>query len=388
MSRLRRCIEVVGGFLRRSGARLGAIGAVTILALFAAMVSTLVAPGHAFGTSEPALPQGPADAVAGQPAEAASAGTVLVTLPWGDGDDQVGLLTCKEGLTRGPEALAVSPDGRIALLDSVNHRLVLLDERGRALRKIALQLAEPRFLAVDDQILYVLDADGERKLATFTWSGRAVTTVPLPMLDDVVTGLFATSDGACVEIAHRTSLLLGGAVGSSATASSLNSSRVSQRELAGRPLDRDMRQIAKATYNPKDGVRIRTGTIDSRDLEITGSNELRPILASGRAIEHLVSVDSDGHGGLLVGARLFMPEAPDSAKGAIAVTRLASDMSSGVGQAGQVKTAEGSVLLLAESSFAYLGQPYAVAPDGRIFQPIGSKQGYTLVVHTLAEAQP
>ena len=40
-------------------------------------------------------------------------------------------------------------------------------------------------------------------------------------------------------------------------------------------------------------------------------------------------------------------------------------------------------ITLSDSPFAYLGQPYVVAPDGRIFQPVGSDQGYTIFIHTL-----
>ncbi len=40
-------------------------------------------------------------------------------------------------------------------------------------------------------------------------------------------------------------------------------------------------------------------------------------------------------------------------------------------------------LTLSDSPFAYLGQPYVVAPDGRIFQPVGSDAGYAILVHSL-----
>jgi hypothetical protein len=48
-------------------------------------------------------------------------------------------------------------------------------------------------------------------------------------------------------------------------------------------------------------------------------------------------------------------------------------------------------LTLSDSPFAYLGQPYVVAPDGHIFQPVGSEAGYTIVVYSLPateEVQP
>jgi hypothetical protein len=389
MFKLRRCRAVAGKSLCVSGARLEAIWAVAVLTLAAVAVCAFITPGPVFAASDPAIAALGANATAGGPStEGPSKGTVLASLTWGDGAGQVGLISSKEGLTRGPEALAVAPDGRIAILDSVNRRLVLLDQNGRALGKIELPLAQPRFLAVDDQTLYVIDADADRRLATFTWSGKAVATTALPGFDDVVTGLFATSEGACVEIAHQSTLLLGSTLGSSAAARSLDSSRGSPRKLEGRPLDRDIRRVARTTYKPKDGVRIHTGTVNRPDLVVAATTELQPRLASGRAIEHLVSVDGDGRGGVLVGARLLRPEVRGSAKSTLAITRLAPDAGSGDRTAQPAQTAEGSVMLLAESGFAYLGQPYVVAPDGRVFQPFGTREGYTIVVHSFTDVQP
>jgi hypothetical protein len=361
MARLRRSRRVTGISLRRSGVRLGMVGLLGLSTLTVAAVGTFLTPEPVFGTSVP------------------SPGTVLVTLPWGSGSGQVGLLETKEGLTQGPEALSVAPDGRIAVLDSVNRRLVLLDQGGSLLGEIALQLAQPRFLAVDDQALYVLDADSDRRVSTYEWSGKLVSTVAAPTLDDVVTGLFATSQGAFLEIAHRSVLLLGSGTNTlydSTTTDSLNGSVL---QLAGRPLDRDITQVASATYGTVDGVRITTGTVNGSSMEITDSANLRPLLAAGQPIEHLVSLDGDGHGGLLVGARLLQPGVPSMSSSTLAITRLAS--------AG-TQPADGSVLLLAESTRAYTGQPYVVAPDGRILQPFASDDGYKIMVHSFEKVQP
>jgi hypothetical protein len=78
----------------------------------------------------------------------ADQGTLLVTLPWGNQAGQVGLAQPQQGLTRGPEALAVAPDGRIAVLDSVNRRVVFLDSAGQVTNTATVPLSEPRFLAV------------------------------------------------------------------------------------------------------------------------------------------------------------------------------------------------------------------------------------------------
>ena len=38
-------------------------------------------------------------------------------------------------------------------------------------------------------------------------------------------------------------------------------------------------------------------------------------------------------------------------------------------------------ILLRDSSIVYVGQPYTVAPDGRVYQPIATAAGYRIVVH-------
>ena len=118
------------------------------------------------------------------------------------------------------------------------------------------RLAQPRFLAVDDDALYVLDVDADHKLAMYTWAGERTGLVSLPPLGDVVTGLFATSEGACVEVAHRTTLLLGHPEELVLAANARTIAPQALRKVDGRPLNRDLRQAARTTYRPKDGVKI------------------------------------------------------------------------------------------------------------------------------------
>ena len=179
-------------------------------------------------------------------------GALLVTLPWGSGAGEVGFADTAEGLSRGPEALAVAPDGRIAVLDSVNSRLMLLDPTGRPFATAQIPLSAPRFLAVDDDELHVLDCDADRQLITFDWNGTDIGAVSVPELSDVVTGLFATDQGPCVEVSHETVVLLtpaGGAFRASAIRSS-EPNLASGRILAGRPLNRSLDRVAQATFEP------------------------------------------------------------------------------------------------------------------------------------------
>ena len=105
---------------------------------------------------------------------AASSGVLLATLPWGSGDGQVGLVSPAEGLVRGPEALAVAPDGRIAVLDSVNRRVLVLAVDGAVTGTISLSLQEPRFLAVTNTRIYVLDCDADQRLVQMSLERRLV----------------------------------------------------------------------------------------------------------------------------------------------------------------------------------------------------------------------
>ena len=134
----------------------------------------------------------------------------------------------------------MAPDGRIAILDSVNSRLVVLDRDGTFLRPIPVDLSEPRFLAVTDDALYVLDSDADGRLCSFDWNGSPLDSSDLPALDEVVTGLFATDRGSCIEIAHDRTLLVTRASTLAAAASGFGAATkagpLKLRSMTGRPI--------------------------------------------------------------------------------------------------------------------------------------------------------
>jgi hypothetical protein len=178
---------------------------------------------------------------------------------------------------------------------------------------------------------------------------------------------------------------------------------VTTRTIAGRPLDRRLGHSAQVTFSPRGPARVKFFQIDAGTLRAVQTHESSPVLAAGRAIEHLVSVDGDGAGGLIVGARLLRPESAKGQSASLALTRLASAGDDGKvsnGKRDDVETAGGPMtgstspasdavsgtLFLADSPFAYLGQPYVVAPDGRILQPWADETGYSILIHSFAEA--
>lgn len=359
---------------------------------------TLIAPGLVLGAESPAVSAAPLVSVP-DPDVRLSAGTLLVTLPWGEGKGEVGLARPTEGLVRGPEALAVASDGSIAVLDSVNRRVLLLDPSGSPVGTVEIPLSEPRFLAVDDGRVYVLDCDSDRQVATLDQAGALVGIVALPELPDVVTGFFATEAGLCVEVAHDSVFLLANdlnvtgledpgreMVGLPDSTRRASPGKVSLTPVAGRPLDRALSQAVKVTFAPATGLRIQSIKINRAGLKAKKMSDSAPPLAPGRKVDYLVSVDGDGSDGLIIGARLLDGEPADGTRVPGGGSRCLFLTKFAVDDRGHRPTGS---LLLTESSFAYLGQPYVVAPDGRVFQPVADESGYSILVHSFAgmEAQ-
>jgi hypothetical protein len=205
----------------------------------------------------------------------------------------------------------------------------------------------------------------------------------MPAASDAVTGLFATDGGPCVEVAHDEVFLVTFKDGGTKSAAERTAvvgppGPVTLQTVAGRPLDRDLAKAAKMSFEPKQGVKLKSYKVDKKTLKVVQTQAMTPTLPSGREVEHLVSLDGDGLGGLIVGARLLRKESdPDDAPSLIIGRMSNSD---------QVDDAPvlDDTLTLRDSPFAYLGQPYVVAPDGRIFQPVGSEAGYSVLVYSLA----
>jgi len=297
-----------------------------------------------------------------------SKGTALLALPWGDGPGQVGVTTGSDSEGRGPECLAIAPDGRIAILDSVNSRLVLVDGSGAAAGVIPLTLRSPRFLAVTSEAIHVLDADEDRLLLAFSWEGAQVSSRPVGPFPEPVTALLLDGDAPVIEVGHRGTLTPDTLSPGSRAGAEVGGS-TSAEVTPGRPMARQSGRRAEASLTP--GSRPYVEDVDPskgrrRGWDLDVDERLK--------LDHLVSLDSDGSEGLILGMRVIDP--PDRTdtrrleRGTLLLTKLGTIA---------------PPLLLEEQGSVYLGQPYVVGPDGRVYQPIASDNGYTVVVHTFEE---
>jgi hypothetical protein len=356
----------------------------------------------------------------------ASNGVRLVTFPWGSNQGEVGLAAPAEGLKRGPEALAVAPDGRVAVLDSVNHRLLTLDPSGTVSATIPLTLSEPRFLSVSGSRIYVLDVDRDHRVLALDWAGRIVGSLDVAAFDDPVTGLFAVDDGVCIETGHEDVELIAGSQFTSSDQAAVSSfmgtptaaeltaqvgaggqqgevkacKKAVLRRVAGRPLARDLTRLGTASFKPGSSPEVKVSKAQKTGVGASLHRALTLKLPGWARVEHLISVDSAPSDTVVVGAHLLVPQRKHGAeaRGRGATTATFGFQALGGPGAADDPTAEIVVgqysgdgqllrsLVLTTSPFAYVGDPYVVAPDGRIFQPVPGPGGYTILVHTFAEA--
>ncbi len=292
---------------------------------------------------------------------APSSGSTVLSLPWGAGSGEVGLAAPEGGERRGPEAFAVAPDGRIVVLDSVNKRLLVVAPPGAPANPIPLDLRSPRFLAASSELIHVLDADDDRLLHSFTWDGRLVATQALGEGDGPVTALLLDSDGSpLIEVAHERTEPVGPEPAVSEGDARAPVSAAADRR--GRPVGAGSDRRISANLGPDGHPRV-----EERDAA-QGLQRSWSIDPGARApVDHLISLDADAYGRVVLGMRLRdLPLGQRGAPGSLLLARLDD-------QAGS--------LLLSESLYAYLGQPYLVGGDGRVFVPAADPDGYRIAVH-------
>ncbi|HZK48302.1 MAG TPA: hypothetical protein VFD74_01705, partial [Thermoleophilia bacterium] len=224
-----------------------------------------------------------------------SMGSTLFTLPWGDKPGQVGLTQRAEEQSRGPEAFALAPDGRVAVLDSVNSRLLLLAPSGASLATAPVALAAPRFLAANAEEVFVLDADEDLVLLTYSWEGTLLQTLPVGPFEEPVTSLLLDPQGRpLIETGHEATAAAEAWAPGNAAPTGVRG------EMHGRPV-----QAA-----PGRSVSTRMARGGAPRVEETGPDGSSArgwdiALGRGARIDHMVSLDTDAQGRILLGLRVL-----------------------------------------------------------------------------------
>lgn len=322
-----------------------------------------------------------------------SGGETLAVLPWGSGEGEVGRSSPQQGLDRGPEALTVAPDGRIAVLDSVNRRVVALTADGMPCGSFKVPLSNPRYLAASNSRVAVLDPDDSRRVIVATWSGEVLEELEVPADDQPATGVFLENEQVWMEMGHSHCLRLSGEDGAQET----------KEARTGRPVGTGANAVWIAARLEAGGGALVEEAGESRAAIAASATHAGPQMGPASAapvraeaklglpLEHLVAVAADQRDRMHIGGRMADGrQEPHLAVARFAAGALRGNRAQALPDAGTTQTGYGqvvptSLLLFAEASGPYLGAPFIIAPDGRVLQPVGDAAAYRILVHRFPE---
>ena len=164
--------------------------------------------------------------------DAAADGRVVFFSPWGGSHkDQLGRERPEEGNPSGPMSFAVGPDGKIHVLDQVNHRVVHRNPDGSLAGTSEIALREAQDIAVGkDGSMAVLDRLGDKSIALYDSDGAIRGQLPLAGegIEEPghVTGVFVDGSDVYVEREHGPLVKIGDTNGTPAD---------KRTEIPGRP---------------------------------------------------------------------------------------------------------------------------------------------------------
>ncbi len=218
---------------------------------------------------------------------------LVARLPWGEGPAALGRIVPAEHAPEGPQAILVLADGSMAVLDSVQSRILRLSREGAPIEVFDLPsqtweaIAErpDGGLVVMDRLvqtdLLVLDASG-REDGRVELEGR----VPEPGL---ITALRGTEDGFWVEVEHGDSLRVASPDGTETTAT-----------LPGRPLG--------------GGGSVRANRSGEKTVSLLMFQDGRPltekVVRFTQPVLQIGAIESDGRDGLWVAAETLTEAGP------------------------------------------------------------------------------
>ena len=154
-----------------------------------------------------------------------------------------------------------------------------------------VELSAPRFIAVDDATIHVLDADDDRRIVSLDWQGTVLGQRDLEARDTPVTGLFTQEGQAYVEWGHT----------------SVAAVRPGARDFLaaepGRPLGTRGSARGQARHSRGGNPHVSLSNDPQRPNDLPAELEF----VSDSPLDHLVSLDGDAEGAIILGARIDQP---------------------------------------------------------------------------------
>jgi hypothetical protein len=92
-------------------------------------------------------------------------------------------------------------------------------------------------------------------------------------------------------------------------------------------------------------------------------------------IDHLVSLDADTEGAVILGARTERSIPGQANAPALVLVRVTDP------------SRPATLALDDTGGIAETGNPYTVGPDGRVYQPRATQEGYIVLVHTFPQGE-
>jgi len=231
-------------------------------------------------------------------AAVAATGEVVVRAGWGGGAGQAGRRRDPESNPEAPMAIAPLADGTTAVLDQVNRRVVRWRD-GKPVGTIALggDTAQDVAAAAGGRTA-VLDRLGDRVVQLYGADGQLENSIDLRAAvgdPGTVTGLFADDDGVYVERDHRELVRVADANGRS-----LRGAGANEGARLGRP-SRDGKWLVTVEIADRASGQVAIRGVD-RKLSAGAPTAFEGAIALGGPILHIVALDSDRAGNLVVAA--------------------------------------------------------------------------------------
>lgn len=235
--------------------------------------------------SAPATAAAPAsDDAAAEPDAGAPA---LLATGWGSGRGELGRERPQEGNAEGPMSLALA-NGELFVLDQVNGRVTRYDDRGRVVGESQASPTTQDIAVSRDGKAALLDRLSNKSIALLDRSGRKNGELPLRESEvgetGLLTGVFVDGDDVYVEKEHGALVRVGRIDGQPAEPG----------ELAGRP-SRDGKLLLNAQIA---GGAVALNAID----RASGTVRFARAIPFPRPLRALVLLDSDARGTIYLGA--------------------------------------------------------------------------------------